>query len=33
VVKDYFLLQVGSLLTPPRRRLVIQARVVDVETA
>jgi hypothetical protein len=33
VVKDYLLLQVGSLLTPPRRRLVIQARVVDVETA
>jgi hypothetical protein len=32
-VKGYFLVQVGSLLTPPRRRLAIQARVVDVETA
>ncbi len=29
-VKDYFLVQVGSLLTPPLRRLEIQACVVDV---
>jgi hypothetical protein len=29
-VKDYFLTQVGSLLTPPRRPLAIQARTVDV---
>ncbi len=29
-VRDYFLVQVGSLLTPPLRRLEIQARVVDV---
>ena len=30
-VKDYFLIQVGSLLTPPMRRLEIQAQVVDVD--
>jgi len=30
VVKDYFLLQVGSLLAPPTRRLAIQAQSVDV---
>jgi hypothetical protein len=30
-VKDYFLVQVGSLLTPPTRRLAIQAQSVDVE--
>ena len=30
-VKDYFFVQVGHLITPPRRRLVIQAQVVDVE--
>lgn len=29
-VKDYFLVQVGSLLAPPTRRLVIQAQAVDV---
>jgi hypothetical protein len=29
-VKDYFLLQVGSLLVPPLERLSIQERVVDV---
>jgi len=29
-VRDYFLVQVGSLLTPPLRRLDIQDRVVDV---
>ncbi len=29
-VKDYFLTQVGSLLTPPRRPLAIQTRTVDV---
>jgi hypothetical protein len=28
-VKDYFLVQVGSLLVPPARRLAIQDRVVD----
>jgi hypothetical protein len=28
-VKDYFLVQVGTLLTPPLRRLEIQGRVVD----
>lgn len=28
-VKDYFLVQVGSLLVPPARRLAIQARTVD----
>jgi hypothetical protein len=33
VVKDFFLKQVGSLLTPPMRRLEIQAQVVDVEPA
>jgi len=32
-VKDYFLRQVGALLTPPMRRLEIQAHVVDVEPA
>ncbi len=31
-VKDYFLVQVGSLLMPPTRRLEIQAQSVDVET-
>lgn len=31
VVKDYFLVQVGSLLTPPGRRLAIQAQTVDVD--
>jgi hypothetical protein len=31
LVKEYFLTQVGSLLVPPRRRLAIQARVVDVK--
>jgi hypothetical protein len=30
VVKDYFLVQVGSLLVPPRRPLAIQSRRVDV---
>lgn len=29
-VRDYFLVQAGSLLTPPRRRLDIQDRIVDV---
>ena len=29
-VKDYFLIQVGSLLVPPSRRLDIQSRAVDV---
>jgi len=29
-VKDYFLVQVGSLLVPPGRRLAIQAHTVDV---
>jgi hypothetical protein len=29
-VKDYFLVQVGSLLVPPLRRLAIQAQIVDV---
>jgi len=29
-VKDYFQVQVGSLLTPPMRRLKIQARTADV---
>ena len=33
VVKDYFLLQVGSLLIPPARRLVIQDQKVDVVEA
>ena len=33
VVKRYFLVQVGSLLTPPMRRLEIQAQVVGVEPA
>jgi hypothetical protein len=32
-VKDYFLVQVGSLLTPPLRRLEIQSQTVDVEGA
>ena len=31
VVKDYFQVQVGSLLTPPMRRLKIQAQVADVD--
>ncbi len=31
-VRDYFLVQVGSLLTPPMRRLEIQARTTDVES-
>jgi hypothetical protein len=31
VVKKYFLVQVGSLLTPPIKRLDIQARTVDVD--
>jgi len=31
MVKDYFLKQVGALLTPPMRRLEIQAQTVDVE--
>lgn len=30
-VKDYFLIQVGSLLIPPTRRLEIQSQTVDVE--
>jgi hypothetical protein len=30
LVKDYFLVQVGSLLVPPARRLAIQAHTVDV---
>lgn len=30
MVKDYFLIQVGSLITPPVKRLDIQARIVDV---
>lgn len=30
VVRDYFLVQVGSLLVPPTRRLAIQGREVDV---
>lgn len=30
VVKDYFQVQVGSLLTPPMRRLAIQAQTADV---
>jgi hypothetical protein len=29
-VKDYFMVQVGSLLVPPARPLAIQARIVDV---
>jgi hypothetical protein len=29
-VKDYFMVQVGSLLVPPTRPLAIQARIVDV---
>ncbi len=32
-VKEYFLRQVGSLITPPLRRLAIQTREVDVESA
>ena len=32
-IKDYFLKQVGALLTPPMRRLEIQAQTVDVDTA
>jgi len=32
IVKDYFLTQVGSLLTPPMRRLAIQAQTTDVRT-
>jgi hypothetical protein len=31
VVKKYFLVQVGSLVTPPIKRLDIQARTVDVD--
>ena len=31
VVKDYFLKQVGSLITPPLKRLTIQDRTVDVD--
>ena len=30
-VKDYFQVQVGSLLTPPMRRLKIQAQIADVD--
>jgi len=30
MVKDFFLTQVGSLLTPPRRALAIQSETVDV---
>lgn len=30
-IKDYFLKQVGALLTPPMRRLEIQARTVDLD--
>jgi hypothetical protein len=30
-VKNYFLKQVGTLLTPPMRRLEIQAQTADVE--
>jgi hypothetical protein len=30
IIKDYFLVQVGSLLTPPMRRLGIQAQTTDV---
>jgi hypothetical protein len=30
-VKDYFQVQVGSLLTPPVRRLTIQAQTADVD--
>jgi hypothetical protein len=33
VVKDYFLVQVGSLLVPPARRLAIQEQTVDVVDA
>lgn len=32
-IKDYFLKQVGALLTPPMRRLEIQAQTVDVDKA
>lgn len=32
VVKDYFRVQVGSLLTPPMRRLKIQAQTADVDS-
>ena len=32
-VKDYFLVQVGSLLVPPLRRLEIQSRSVDVQSS
>jgi hypothetical protein len=32
-IKDYFLKQVGALLTPPIRRLEIQAQTVDVDMA
>jgi hypothetical protein len=32
-VKQYFLIQVGSLLVPPMRRLAIQAQTVDVRLA
>lgn len=33
VVKDYFLIQVGSLLAPPIRRLAIQSQTVDVRAS
>jgi hypothetical protein len=32
-LKDYFLVQVGSLLTPPLQKLEIQSRIVDVNPA
>ena len=32
-IKDYYLKQVGALLTPPMRRLEIQARTVDLDIA
>jgi hypothetical protein len=32
VIKDYFLAQVGCLLTPPMRRLAIQAQTAEVRT-
>jgi len=31
-VKGYFLIQVGSLLVPPSRRVEIQSRSVDVQS-
>ena len=33
LIQDYFLVQVGSLLTPPARRLAIQERTVDLVEA